>query len=40
MSEVREGQVCGPCEGGVDWLKVAVAPVDGRSSRVYLRAAD
>ncbi|WP_449485528.1 hypothetical protein [Streptomyces avidinii] len=37
---VREGQVCAPCEEGLDWLKVAVARVDDRTSRVYLIGAD
>ncbi|WP_150528329.1 hypothetical protein [Streptomyces vinaceus] len=40
LANVREGQVCAPCGDELEWLKVAVAPVDDRSSRVYLRGAD
>ncbi|MFJ3906980.1 hypothetical protein [Streptomyces vinaceus] len=40
LANVREGQVCAPCGDELDWLKVAVAPVDDRTSRVYLRGAD
>ncbi|MFF2193261.1 hypothetical protein [Streptomyces sp. NPDC058157] len=38
---VRETQVCAPCvKRDLDFLQLAVAPVDGKSSRVYLRAVD
>ncbi|MFE5482342.1 hypothetical protein [Streptomyces sp. NPDC056527] len=40
LAGVREGQVCAPCEGDLNWLKVAVAQVDDRTSRVYLIGAD
>ncbi|MFD0355203.1 hypothetical protein ACFVHW_15915 [Streptomyces sp. NPDC127110] len=40
LPHVREGQVCAPCEGDLNWLKVAVAQIDERSSRVYLRGVD
>ncbi|MEU8760837.1 hypothetical protein [Streptomyces sp. NPDC048659] len=40
LAPVREGQVCAPCEGDLNWLKVAVAQVDGRTSRVYLSGVD
>ncbi|AKL66529.1 hypothetical protein [Streptomyces sp. Mg1] len=40
LSKVREGQVCGPCKGDLNWLKVAVAQINERSSRVYLRGVD
>ncbi|MFF7182781.1 hypothetical protein [Streptomyces sp. NPDC008121] len=40
LAGVREGQVCAPCEGELAWLKVAVARVDDRSSRVYLSGVD
>ncbi|MEU3406912.1 hypothetical protein ABZ766_23640 [Streptomyces sp. NPDC006670] len=38
---VRETQVCAPCvQRDLDFLQLAVAAVDGQSSRVYLRAVD
>lgn len=40
LPKVREGQVCAPCKGDLNWLKVAVAQIDERSSRVYLRGVD
>ncbi|WP_060179409.1 hypothetical protein [Streptomyces sp. IMTB 1903] len=40
LARVREGQVCAPCEDNLNWLKVAVAQVDDRTSRVYLRGVD
>lgn len=40
LAKVREGQVCAPCEGNLNWLKVAVAQVDDRTSRVYLSGVD
>ncbi|MFJ8011027.1 hypothetical protein [Streptomyces sp. NPDC096339] len=40
LPQVREGQVCAPCEGGLNWLKVAVAQIDAHSSRVYLQGVD
>ncbi|MEU6309856.1 hypothetical protein [Streptomyces sp. NPDC047014] len=40
LAGVREGQVCAPCADELDWLKVAVARIDDRTSRVYLIAAD
>lgn len=40
LAGVREGQVCAPCRGDLNWLKVAVAQVDGRTSRVYLSGVD
>lgn len=40
LPRVREGQVCAPCEGDLNWLKVAVAQVDERASRVYLSGVD
>ncbi|MCX4964125.1 hypothetical protein OHA98_04700 [Streptomyces sp. NBC_00654] len=40
LAGVREGQVCAPCEDNLNWLKVAVAPVDDRTSRVYLSGVD
>ncbi len=40
-SGVRETQVCAPCvQRDLDFLQLAVAPVDGKNSRVHLRAAD
>ncbi|MEU3406911.1 hypothetical protein ABZ766_23635 [Streptomyces sp. NPDC006670] len=36
---VRTGQVCAPC-AEVDFMHVAVARVDEKSSRVYFEAAD
>ncbi|WP_146228386.1 hypothetical protein [Streptomyces sp. CG 926] len=40
LPKVREGQVCAPCKGDLNWLKIAVAQIDVRSSRVYLRGVD
>ncbi|GAB2870456.1 hypothetical protein [Streptomyces mayteni] len=40
LPDVREGQVCAPCEGQLDFLDVAVHPLDDRTSRVYLRGVD
>ncbi|MFJ8668230.1 hypothetical protein [Streptomyces sp. NPDC093600] len=40
LAGVREGQVCAPCEDNLNWLKVAVARVDDRASRVYLTGVD
>ncbi|MFE7128666.1 hypothetical protein [Streptomyces sp. NPDC057617] len=40
LPEVREGQVCAPCEGQLNSLQVAVHPLDDRNSRVYLRGVD
>ncbi|MFJ3201691.1 hypothetical protein [Streptomyces sp. NPDC086989] len=40
LANVREGQVCAPCKDELDWLKVAVARADDRSSRVYLHGVD
>lgn len=40
LARVREGQVCAPCEGDLNWLKVAVVQVDAASSRVYLSGVD
>ncbi|MFE6911857.1 hypothetical protein [Streptomyces erythrochromogenes] len=40
LAQVREGQVCAPCEEDLNWLQVAVARVDDRTSRVYLRGVD
>ncbi|WP_449484204.1 hypothetical protein [Streptomyces avidinii] len=37
---VRKAQVCAPCEGELDALHVAVAQVDERLSRVYLKGVD
>ncbi|MFF5976463.1 hypothetical protein ACFY7C_33665 [Streptomyces sp. NPDC012769] len=40
LAKVREGQVCAPCDGDLNWMKVAVARVDERTSRVYLSGVD
>lgn len=40
LAGVREGQVCAPCKGDLNWLKIAVVQLDDRTSRVYLRGAD
>ncbi|WP_371588232.1 hypothetical protein [Streptomyces virginiae] len=40
LADVRETQVCAPCAGELNWLKVAVARLDDRTSRVYLRGVD
>ncbi|MEU4123005.1 hypothetical protein [Streptomyces virginiae] len=40
LAQVREGQVCAPCEEDLNWLRIAVARVDDRTSRVYLRGVD
>ncbi|MFE5852101.1 hypothetical protein ACFQ61_02585 [Streptomyces sp. NPDC056500] len=40
LAEVREGQVCAPCGGELDSLRVAVHRLDATSSRIYLRGVD
>ncbi|MDK9498282.1 hypothetical protein QEZ40_003233 [Streptomyces katrae] len=40
VAGVRTAQVCAPCAGDVDFMHVAVAQVDERTSRVYLQATD
>lgn len=40
LPDVREGQVCAPCEGDLNSLEIAVHSLDERSSRVYLRGVD
>lgn len=40
LAGVREGVVCAPCKGDLNALEVAVARVDGHSSRVYLSGVD
>ncbi|MEU3722994.1 hypothetical protein [Streptomyces sp. NPDC031705] len=41
MPGVRGAQLCAPCmERDLDFLDLAVAPLDEKSSRVYLRAVD
>ncbi|MFD7284779.1 hypothetical protein [Streptomyces sp. NPDC059863] len=40
LPDVREGQICAPCEGRLNSLQIAVHPLDERASRVYLRGVD
>lgn len=40
LPDVTEGPVCGPCQGDLNSLSVAVHPIDSRHSRVYLRGVD
>ncbi|MFE4367469.1 hypothetical protein ACFRMN_04290 [Streptomyces sp. NPDC056835] len=40
LPDVREGQICAPCEGQLNSLRIAVHPLDDRVSRVYLRGVD
>ncbi|MFD0356458.1 hypothetical protein ACFVHW_22375 [Streptomyces sp. NPDC127110] len=40
VAGVRTAQVCAPCAGDVDFMHVAVAQADERTSRVYLQATD
>ncbi|MER8068166.1 hypothetical protein ABTZ59_07655 [Streptomyces sp. NPDC094034] len=40
LSDVREGQICAPCEGQLNSLQIAVHPLDDRVSRIYLRGVD
>ncbi|TDC67820.1 hypothetical protein [Streptomyces hainanensis] len=40
LGDVREGQVCAPCEDQLDYLEIAVHPLDDQDSRVYLRGVD
>ncbi|MEV5379283.1 hypothetical protein [Streptomyces nondiastaticus] len=37
---VREGQVCAPCRGDLNFLQVAVARAGEGTARVYLRGSD
>ncbi|WP_338894750.1 hypothetical protein WBG99_02725 [Streptomyces sp. TG1A-60] len=40
LPDVREGQVCAPCGGGLNSLAIAMHRLDDGKSRVYLRAVD
>ncbi|MFF9351573.1 hypothetical protein [Streptomyces sp. NPDC014734] len=40
LAGVRKAQVCAPCEDNLNALHVAVAALDGKRSRVYLKAID
>ncbi|MFV0129224.1 hypothetical protein ACLGI4_16200 [Streptomyces sp. HMX112] len=40
LPRVLEGQVCAPCDGDLNALRVAVHQLGGDSSRVYLSAID
>ncbi|MEU7555198.1 hypothetical protein AB0B01_23135 [Streptomyces sp. NPDC044571] len=40
LGHVREGQICAPCKGDLNWLKISVASVDGQNSRIYLSGVD
>ncbi len=40
LPDVREGQVCAPCQGDLNSLDVAVARAGEGTSRVYLRGTD
>lgn len=40
LPDVREGQVCAPCDGDLNSLAIAVHRLNASESRVYLRAVD
>ncbi|WP_326574706.1 hypothetical protein OG889_06805 [Streptomyces sp. NBC_00481] len=40
LPDVREGQVCAPCDGDLNSLAIAMHRLDDGKSRVYLRAVD
>ncbi len=40
LPDVREAQVCAPCNGGLNFLRVAVHRLDDNTSRVYLAGSD
>ncbi|MDX3638985.1 hypothetical protein [Streptomyces sp. MB09-02B] len=40
VPDVREGQICAPCDGDLNSQAVAVHRLDASESRVYLRAVD
>jgi hypothetical protein len=39
LADVTEGPVCTDCEADVNWLNIAVHPIDGRRDQVYLSGA-
>jgi hypothetical protein len=39
LADVTEGSVCLPCKGELNWLNIAVHPLDARNSQVYFDAA-
>ncbi|MFI1166887.1 hypothetical protein ACH4UM_25630 [Streptomyces sp. NPDC020801] len=39
LADVTEGPVCLPCDGELNWLNIAVHPLDAQHSRVYLSGA-
>jgi hypothetical protein len=40
LPDVRQGQVCAPCDGDLNSLWIAVHRLDAANSRVYLRGVD
>lgn len=39
LADVTEGPVCTVCEGDLNWLNIAVHPVDAQHDQVYLHGA-
>ncbi len=39
LADVTEGPVCTVCDGELDWLNVAVHPIDAQRDQVYLSGA-
>ncbi|MQY35078.1 hypothetical protein SRB17_30500 [Streptomyces sp. RB17] len=39
LADVTEGPVCTACEGDLNWLNIAVHPVDAQHDQVYLTGA-
>lgn len=40
LPNVRGAQVCAPCDGGLDFLRITVHPIGDAGSRVYLEGSD
>ncbi|HLL34309.1 MAG TPA: hypothetical protein VK545_10545 [Streptomyces sp.] len=40
LSDVREAQVCAPCDGGLNFLRITVHRLGGNTSRIYLEGSD
>lgn len=40
LPNVREAQVCAPCGGDINFLRIAVHQLDGDTSRIYLEGGD
>jgi hypothetical protein len=39
LPDVTEGPVCTDCDGDLEWLNIAVHPIDAQRNQVYLSGA-